>query len=128
MIVLCGYGGAVGSTRGPVSLIRQHTPHEVLRVHEQADIEGYEDLTEDMTGQILEEAGKIARDLLAPLNQVGDQQGCRLENGVVRTPDGFKEAWAAMVEGGWPSMECDPEYGGQGMPTVLNMAVGSMKS
>ncbi|MEM6355571.1 MAG: acyl-CoA dehydrogenase C-terminal domain-containing protein [Pseudomonadota bacterium] len=102
--------------------------HEVLRVHEQADIEGYEDLTEDMTGQILEEAGKIARDLLAPLNQVGDQQGCRLENGVVRTPDGFKEAWAAMVEGGWPSMECDPDFGGQGMPTVLNMAVGSMKS
>ncbi|MEL6311664.1 MAG: acyl-CoA dehydrogenase family protein, partial [Pseudomonadota bacterium] len=102
--------------------------HEVLRVHEQTDIEGYEDLTEDMTGQILEEAGKIARDLLAPINQVGDRQGCRLENGVVRTPDGFKEAWAAMVEGGWPSMECDPEYGGQGMPTVLNMAVGSMKS
>ncbi|MEM7530422.1 MAG: acyl-CoA dehydrogenase C-terminal domain-containing protein [Pseudomonadota bacterium] len=102
--------------------------HEVLRVQDHTEIEGYEDLTEDMTGQILEEAGKIARDVLAPINQIGDQQGCRLENGVVLTPDGFKEAWATMVEGGWPSLECDPEYGGQGMPTVLNMAVGSMKS
>ncbi|MEO0819255.1 MAG: acyl-CoA dehydrogenase C-terminal domain-containing protein [Pseudomonadota bacterium] len=102
--------------------------HEVLKVQDTPEIAGYEDLTEDFTGQILEEAGKIARDVLAPINAVGDRQGCRLENGVVRTPDGFKEAWKLMVEGGWPSLECDPEYGGQGMPTVLNMSVGTFKS
>ncbi|MEM9781379.1 MAG: acyl-CoA dehydrogenase C-terminal domain-containing protein [Pseudomonadota bacterium] len=102
--------------------------HEVLRVHERTEIEGYEALDQDLTGQILEEAGKIARDVLAPLNQIGDQQGCRLENGVVRTPEGFKEAWATLVEGGWPSLECAEEYGGQGIPSVLNIHVGTMKS
>jgi len=102
--------------------------HEVLKVHEESAIEGYDELTEDMTGQILEEAGKIARDVLAPLNAVGDKQGCRLENGAVRTPEGFRQAWDLLVDGGWPSMECDPEYGGQGVPSVLNMAVGMMQS
>jgi len=102
--------------------------HEALKIHEETEISGYEDLTEDFTGAILEEAGNIARDVLAPLNQIGDQQGCRLENGVVRTPDGFKDAWNTLVEGGWPSMECDPEYGGQGIPSVLSMCVGTVKS
>ncbi|MEM6488517.1 MAG: acyl-CoA dehydrogenase C-terminal domain-containing protein [Pseudomonadota bacterium] len=102
--------------------------HEVLRVQDRSDVAGYDELTEDLTGQILEEAGKLARDVLAPLNAVGDRQGCRLENGVVRTPDGFKEAWAQLVDGGWPSLECATEYGGQGMPSVLNIQIGTMKS
>ncbi|MEL7346505.1 MAG: acyl-CoA dehydrogenase C-terminal domain-containing protein [Pseudomonadota bacterium] len=102
--------------------------HEVLKVQDQTAIEGYDALTEDLTGQILEEAGKIARDVLAPINQIGDQQGCRLENGVVRTPDGFREAWDVLVEGGWPSMECAEEFGGQNMPSVLNINIGTMKS
>ena len=102
--------------------------HEVLKVQEESDIAGYADLTEDFTGQILGAAGRIAREVLAPLNAIGDRQGCRLENGVVRTPDGFREAWRLLVEGGWPSMECDPEYGGQGVPTVLNISVGTIQS
>ena len=102
--------------------------HETLKVHEETAIGGYADLTDDFTGQVLDEAGKIARDVLAPLNQVGDQEGCRLENGVVLTPKGFKEAWQLMVDGGWPSMECDPEYGGQGLPTLLNLCIGTMHS
>ena len=102
--------------------------HEALKVHDEAEIEGYAELTEDFTGAVLDEAGKIAAEVLAPLNQVGDRQGCRLENGVVRTPDGFREAFALMREGGWPSMECDPDYGGQGMPTLLNLCVGTMQS
>jgi alkylation response protein AidB-like acyl-CoA dehydrogenase len=102
--------------------------HEALKIHEETEIEGYEEMSEDFTGAILDEAGKIARDVLAPINQTGDQQGCRLENGVVYTPDGFKEAWQTLVEGGWPSMECDPEYGGQGIPSILNVCVGTMHS
>jgi alkylation response protein AidB-like acyl-CoA dehydrogenase len=102
--------------------------HEALKVQDEAEIEGYAELTEDFTGAVLDEAGKIAAEVLAPLNQVGDRQGCRLENGVVRTPDGFREAFALMREGGWPSMECDPDYGGQGMPTLLNLCVGTMQS
>ncbi|MGF1552146.1 MAG: acyl-CoA dehydrogenase C-terminal domain-containing protein [Paracoccaceae bacterium] len=102
--------------------------HEVLRIHEHPEIDGYADLDEDVTGAILAEAGRIAAEVLAPLNRIGDRQGCRLENGVVRTPDGFPEAWRVLVEGGWPSLECAPEHGGQGMPSVLNMAVGTMKS
>ncbi len=102
--------------------------HEMLKVQEMTEVEGYDDLTPDFTAAVLDEAGKIAHDVLAPLNQAGDLQGCRLENGVVRTPDGFREAFDTLREGGWPSMECDPAYGGQGMPTALNICVGLMHS
>ncbi|MEM1297871.1 MAG: acyl-CoA dehydrogenase C-terminal domain-containing protein [Pseudomonadota bacterium] len=102
--------------------------HEALKIQDETSIEGYDEMTDDFTGAVLDEAGKIARDVLAPLNQVGDQEGCRLENGVVYTPKGFKEGWDLLVEGGWPSMECDPEYGGQGMPSLLNLCVGTMQS
>ncbi|MEM6680197.1 MAG: acyl-CoA dehydrogenase family protein, partial [Pseudomonadota bacterium] len=102
--------------------------HEVLRIQDHPAIDGYGALDAETTGPILAEAGKIASEVLAPLNAIGDRQGCRLENGVVRTPEGFREAWATMVEGGWPSLECDPDYGGQGMPAVINILVGTMKS
>ena len=86
------------------------------------DIPGYEDLEGDFTSAVLEEAGKIAGEVLAPLNGVGDKEGCTLENGVVRTPKGFKEAYDLMREGGWPALDMDPDYGGQGMPVILNVA------
>ncbi|MXU65387.1 acyl-CoA dehydrogenase C-terminal domain-containing protein [Oceanomicrobium pacificus] len=97
--------------------------HETLNVHE-SDVPGYDELDRDFTSAILEEAGKIARDVMAPLNAVGDQEGCTLDNGVVRTPKGFKEAFDTQREGGWTGLDCDPEYGGQGMPYVLATAVG----
>ena len=102
--------------------------HEALKVHDETDIEGYEELTPDFTAAVLEEAGKIAAEVLTPLNLVGDQQGCRLENGVVRTPEGFRDAYTLLRDGGWPSLECDPEFGGQGMPSLLNVSVGTMQS
>ena len=95
--------------------------HNVLNVSEQ-DIEGYEDLDRDFTSAVLEEAGKVATEVLLPLNVVGDQEGCVLENGVVRTPKGFKAAFEQMKEGGWTAMDCDPEYGGQGLPYVMHTA------
>ena len=101
--------------------------HDTLKVHE-ADIPGYAELERDFTGAVLAEAGKIARDVLAPLNKVGDRQGCRLENGVVRTPEGFRQAIDTLRQGGWTGLDCDPAYGGQGMPNVLASAVGEMFS
>ncbi len=99
--------------------------HDVLAVQE-SGIPGYDELDRDFTAAILEEAGKIARDALAPLNAVGDTQGCRLENGVVRTPEGFKAAYDTVAEGGWIGLDLDPDFGGQGMPHMLNTAVGQM--
>ena len=87
-------------------------------------IPGYDELDAEFTAAVLEESGKIAASVLQPLNKVGDTEGCKLENGVVRTPKGFKEAFDLMREGGWPALDVDPEYGGQGMPAVLNLATG----
>ncbi|MEO1686405.1 MAG: acyl-CoA dehydrogenase C-terminal domain-containing protein [Pseudomonadota bacterium] len=101
--------------------------HEALKVHESA-VDGYAELDRDFTTAILEEAGKIARDVMAPINAIGDKQGCVLENGVVRTPKGFKEAFDTMREGGWTGLDCDPDYGGQGMPYVLGTATSEMFS
>jgi alkylation response protein AidB-like acyl-CoA dehydrogenase len=103
----------------------QFVLHEVLRVGE-SDIPGYADLERDFTAAILEEAGKIARDVLAPLNASGDAEGCRLENGVVYTPKGFKDAFQAMREGGWNGLDLPEQYGGQGLPYLVNSAVGEI--
>jgi alkylation response protein AidB-like acyl-CoA dehydrogenase len=105
----------------------QFVLHDVLRASEQA-IPGYEELDRDFTGAVLEEAGKLASDVLAPLNAVGDREGCRLENGVVRTPTGFREAFEQMREGGWTALDCDPDYGGQGLPYLMHTAVGEILS
>ena len=99
--------------------------HSVLKVTA-ADTPGYSDLDEGFTAAVLDEAGKVARDVLAPLNPVGDREGCVLENGVVRTPTGFKAAFDAMREGGWTALDCDPEYGGQGLPYLMGTAVGEI--
>ncbi len=90
------------------------------------DVQGYSDLDSSFTAAVLDEAGKIARDVLAPLNATGDREGCHLENGVVRTPKGFKAAFEAMKEGGWTALDCDQEYGGQGLPYVIATAVGEI--
>ncbi|MCA8878895.1 MAG: acyl-CoA dehydrogenase C-terminal domain-containing protein [Rhodobacteraceae bacterium] len=103
----------------------QFVLQDVLGVAE-ADIPGYADLDAQMTAAILEEAGKLAVEILAPLNAVGDVEGCTLENGVVRTPSGFRDAYQTMRQGGWMGLDADPEYGGQGMPYILNAAVGEM--
>ncbi|MEM0943341.1 MAG: acyl-CoA dehydrogenase family protein, partial [Pseudomonadota bacterium] len=102
--------------------------HDALKIQDLTEIEGYDELVQDFTAAILEEAGKLSRDVLAPLNQVGDQEGCVLENGVVRTPKGFKEAFDLLREGGWPAMDLNPDYGGQGMPAVVSTMVGLMQS
>ncbi|PLS23247.1 acyl-CoA dehydrogenase C-terminal domain-containing protein [Neptunicoccus cionae] len=101
--------------------------HDVLDVANEK-IPGYEDLTPDFTSAVLEEAGKITGEVIAPLNVVGDKEGCKLENGVVRTPTGFKAAFDQFREGGWTGIASDEKYGGQGMPYLLGMAVSEMVS
>jgi alkylation response protein AidB-like acyl-CoA dehydrogenase len=101
--------------------------HDVLNVTS-SDIPGYDELEADFTAAILEEAGKLTSGVLAPLNVVGDKEGCRLENGVVYTPTGFKAAFEQVKEGGWPGLDMPEEFGGQNMPYVIGTAVGEMFS
>ncbi|MCE8508520.1 acyl-CoA dehydrogenase C-terminal domain-containing protein [Ruegeria pomeroyi] len=101
--------------------------HDVLKVS-QSDTPGYAELDADFTGAVLEEAGKIATNVLHPLNAVGDTEGCRLENGVVYTPTGFKDAFEQVKEGGWTGLDMPEQYGGQNMPQVIGTAVGEMFS
>ena len=103
----------------------QFVLHDVLRVS-QSDLPGHDELDAEVTEAVLEAAGKLASEVLAPLNLPGDQEGCVLENGVVRTPRGFREAFAQIREGGWTALDCDPDYGGQGMPYILGVATGEM--
>ena len=105
----------------------QFVLHDVLNVSG-SDIPGYDELESDFTNAVLEEAGKLTSEVLAPLNVVGDTEGCRLENGVVYTPTGFKEAFEQVKEGGWPGLDMPEEYGGQNMPYVIGTAVGEMFS
>ncbi|NIZ07889.1 acyl-CoA dehydrogenase C-terminal domain-containing protein [Pseudooceanicola sp. HF7] len=114
------------SYTGPVDDL-QFVIHDVLDVPAQ-NVPGYEDLERDFTAAILGEAAKISSEVLAPLNAYGDQTGVTLENGVVRTPKGFKEAFDQLRDGGWTGLDCDPEYGGQGMPYILSVATGEMFS
>ena len=99
--------------------------NNVLEV-QNSKIPGYKDLDNEFLVSILKEAGKICSDVLFPLNHIGDSEGCVLENGVVRTPSGFKEAFNKIREDGWTTIDCDTEYGGQGLPYILGTAVGEM--
>ena len=101
--------------------------HNVLNITE-SSIPGYDELEADFTSAILYEAGKLTSEVLAPLNVVGDKEGCRLENGVVYTPTGFKGAFEQVKEGGWPGLDMPEEFGGQNMPYVIGTAVGEMFS
>ena len=100
--------------------------HELVGLEAITQLPGYDDATPDLVDQVLDEADRFAARVLAPLNQPGDREGARLENGVVRTPEGFTEAYARFVAGGWNSLPFDPDYGGQGLPLVVATAVAEM--
>jgi len=99
---------------------------ELVGLEKIQKLRGCEELSSELCSAILEEAGKLARDKLAPLNRTGDIQGSRLIEGVVRTPDGWREAYESFKEGGWPGLSVSPEYGGQGLPKVIGSAVNEM--
>jgi hypothetical protein len=102
---------------------------DVLAIEQYANLPGFVEASYDTIEQILEEAARFNAEVLAPLNAVGDKSGCkwRPDNTVV-TPPGFKDAYKALVEGGWPALGADPAWGGQGLPAVVNLAVSEMSS
>ncbi len=104
----------------------QFVLHELVGLGAVASLPGCEEVTPDVVDAILDEAGKFASDVLAPLNWSGDQQGAKWDNGAVTTPDGFKQAYRQFVEGGWNQLRCDREYGGQGLPGLVSTPVDEM--
>ncbi|MCR5878306.1 acyl-CoA dehydrogenase C-terminal domain-containing protein [Phenylobacterium sp. J367] len=102
---------------------------DLLQLERYANLPAFADASLDTVDQILEEAGKFTGEVLAPLNGVGDKQGCVWSpDFTVKTPDGFKSAYAQLVEAGWPALGADPNYGGQGLPHVVNLAFSEMSS
>ena len=106
----------------------QFVLHELLSVEtELKHLPAHADLDRETIDQVLEEAGKFCAEVVFPLNQPGDLEGCTYEgDGVVRTPAGFKQAYRQYVEAGWPALACDPAHGGQGLPVFMNNALYEM--
>ena len=101
----------------------QFVLHELLQVgSELSQLPAHRDLDADTINQILEEGGKFAAEILFPLNQSGDREGCKLDAAThaVTAPKGFQQAYKQYIEAGWPALSCDTEFGGQGLPIVLN--------
>ena len=92
------------------------------------EIEKYKDVTPDLVKNILEEAAKINQNIILPLAKSGDENPTVLENGIVRTPPGYKEAYKKYIEDGWTSLSCDPKFGGQGMPKTVSAFFDEMLS
>lgn len=100
--------------------------NEVLDVQQLASLPGFEQATPDLVDPILDAAADLCENVLFPLNQSGDAEGCKWDNGTVTTPTGFKDAYKAFIEGGWTGLSCDPAYGGMGLPRVLNFVLDEL--
>lgn len=100
--------------------------HELLGPERPADLHGLEELTPDVVDAVLQEAARLAEDVLAPLNRPGDEEGCTHENGSVRTPRGFKKAYATFRAGGWTGMAAGADWGGQNLPRHASLALEEM--
>lgn len=101
--------------------------NDVLNAESLSELPGYEEATMDLIDPVLEEGAKICQDVLFPINQSGDGEGCvRKDNGDVTTPKGFKEAYQTFIEGGWCGLSADPDYGGMGLPVLTNTVMQEM--
>lgn len=100
--------------------------HDVLGAEKLTEIPGYEDATPELVDQVLEEGAKLCEEVLFPINQSGDKEGCVFKDGNVTTPEGFKEAYDAFTQGGWCGVSGDPEYGGMGLPMLVNTVMQEM--
>ncbi len=101
---------------------------DVLEIEKNNDLPGYAELDKATVHDVLEGAGKFMAEVLQPLNQSGDEEGCHFENGVVRTPKGFKEAYEQYCEAGWNRLGVPEQFGGAGLPIILTFAVAEMGS
>jgi len=102
--------------------------HELFTDDGFGNLPAHAEFTPDLIDAVLEEAARLAHDVLLPLNMSGDEEGCTWENGVVRTPAGFKQAYDQFREGGWCALASDPKWGGQGLPETVNKLVEEMIS
>ncbi len=100
--------------------------HEFLELEKQRDLPGFADLSADLVDDIITNAAKFCEEVLQPINQSGDEEGAHFENGVVRTPKGFKEAYQAYCEAGWGALGASEKAGGAGMPMLISMIVAEM--
>ena len=100
--------------------------NDVLDAGELSALPGFEDATPDLIASVLEEAAKFCETVLQPLNQKGDIEGCAFENGTVRAPAGFKEAYDLYAQAGWTGLALPPQYGGQGLPDTIGFAIEEM--
>jgi len=91
--------------------------NDVFHIERYDNVPGFAEASPDLVAAVLEEAGKFCSEVLTPLNRIGDKQGCkRRDDGSVTTPEGFKDAFKRLVEGGWIGLSCPTEFGGQGLP------------
>ena len=101
---------------------------ELLNIYQYQELAGFEEVDPELVDAILQGVADFTTDIMLPLNSVGDHQGCKLVDGKVITPDGFKDAYKQYVENGWATLTCDPEYGGQGLPEVVGTFATEMKT
>jgi len=100
--------------------------NELANFENVAALPGYEDASPDLVEAIIEGAAQVAGDIVAPTNWIGDQTGVRVENDRVIAPEAFRPAYKTLVEDGWLGISMDPEYGGQGLPSLLGIAIEEM--
>jgi len=100
--------------------------HEFLDLEQCRDLPSMAEATPDVIDAVLEEAAKVSEQVLLPLNEVGDREGCRFEDGQVFMPAGFKDAYKVYTDGGWTGLTTDPDYGGQGLPSFVGLGLSEM--
>lgn len=104
----------------------QFVLNELLDVYQQDDVKGFDEIDADLVNAILQGMADFSTEIMLPLNPIGDLEGCRLEEGQVKTATGFKAAYAQFVENGWATLTSDPEFGGQGLPSVIGLFILEM--
>ena len=101
---------------------------ELLNIYQKPELQGFDEIDPELIDAVLQGVADFSTEIMLPINGSGDVEGCRLENGKVITPQGFKDAYQQYIDNGWATLTCDPEYGGQGLPEVVGVFATEMKT